>query len=162
MSYFEYTISEPNNENCKESKDRKYFICTLKQDMSNQKITTGVSFGEMGQGKSYYKSLNYAFNDVIFANNVDTNNITNIDNCINDECKNKITFAKTEKLENDMFSIFNDLENKNMLNKNLQTLNNVCQKFNVCNYKSDNTFLLKKNCNNNLCKYDIYCECHKD
>jgi hypothetical protein len=164
MSYVEFQTDDKDNMKCNFSKDNKYYICTNRQQILNNNITMGSDYKEMLQGNTFHKSLNYAFNDITFANAIDSsNNTININNCTNnDDCKDKITFAKINKSNNDIFSIFNNLENPEKLNENMQRLNYICKEFNVCSYKSDNKFLLKKVCNDNVCKYDVYCECHKD
>jgi PBP1b-binding outer membrane lipoprotein LpoB len=165
MSYIQQYVDANDNMKCASYiKDNKYYICSNYNKMSNNIITAGANLDDISSTVPFYKSTEFLFNDITFANAIDSNNNTiNINNCNNnDECKNKITFAKTQKSNNDIFPLFKNLENHDTLNENLQRVNNICKEFNVCSYKTDNKFLLKKVCNDNICKYDLYCECHKD
>jgi hypothetical protein len=163
MSYIQQYVDNNNNMKCDISEDNKYRICSNYDKISNNIITSGINLNNIKRGDSYHNSAEFVYNNINFANNIDSNNAINLNNCINnDACNNITTFTKIQKTKNDIIPYFNNLNNPNKLNENITKINNICKEFNVCAYKSDNNFLLKKTCDGNICNYNIYCECQKD
>jgi hypothetical protein len=98
----------------------------------------------------------YIFNDVNFANDINNKqNSINIKDC-NDilDCTYKTTYSQSNI----------SLEQIKYYNNDITKSNNICTENNICKYKSNNKFLLKKECdeNNNTCYYNIYCDCSKN
>jgi hypothetical protein len=153
MSFYSINnVDVTNNLKCSPEKKIDYTgIEKCSQYISaNETLNYGIDYEN---GIKNTLPINHVFNNEKFANSINNNNITNeyenVKQCFNPEyCKNKKLYGK-ENLSLD------EVSNK--------SYTEICKNKNICEKNNFNdNYLLQKQCFNNDCNYQLYCECENN
>ena len=117
-------------------------------------INYGINYlnGELYQKTKDILPLNYEFNNINFANIINSDsNIENVDQCYNaNNCINKELYARKEFKANDLVS-----------NREVSELCNEKKLCEIHNHTTNNKYLFKKLCYDDDCSYSLNCGCDK-